>query len=160
METAPQKNIVQKRKRTIAFLEGGGGVGEESELMGSGWKDWASSFLCLTGHGNEGHAPKVLDVRFPLLLGEQRKGLEIGCAAQRNDQPSPLLELFDQKRRNMVGGARNHDGIEGSILSPAEIAIPVFYLNLIVPQLLQPLRGHLGQVRADFDGVNGVGELR
>ena len=60
----------------------------------------------------------------------------------------------------MVGGARNHDGIEGRNLFPAEIAIPVFYVNLFVPQLLQPLRGHFGQVRADLKGINQVGELR
>ena len=77
------------------FLEAGAVVGEGAEVMGSEWRDWASSFLLLTGHGNEGHAAEVLDVRLALLLRQQRKRLKIGCAAQRNGQPSPLPELFD-----------------------------------------------------------------
>ena len=144
----------------VDIREGGEGVGESAEIMGSCWEGRASSFLCFSGHGNKGHAAEVLDIRFPLLLREQCKGLIICCAAQRNDQPSHLLELLDQNWGNMVGGARNHDGIEGRVLFPAEIAIPLFYLNLLVPQFLQPLRGSFGQVLVDLYGINRVGKLR
>jgi hypothetical protein len=88
---------------------------------------------------------KLLYSKLPLFLGHQSQGLVKDGAAERNDQSSALFQLFDKRRRNMIGGSRNHDCVKRRMVRPAEIAVRIFDINISVAEFLQPGSRPIGQ---------------
>jgi hypothetical protein len=57
-----------------------------------------------------------------LAFSLRRKGerLEIDRAPQRHDQPAALLQLFDERRRDVICRGRDDDGVKGRVPVSAE----------------------------------------
>ncbi len=79
--------------------------------------------------------------------------------AHGQNHPSPSLELFEQRRRDAVGGRRADDRIERSFLRPAKVPVPRSDEHVRIPQLFQTLSGSLCKGLDDLDGVDPSRDL-
>src|SRR5512135_1504915 len=110
-----------------------------------------SPFLRLSGHGHKGDTHEVLHIGLGIFLSDEGEGLKIGGASQRNNKPSSLFQLFDQRRRNMVGGAGDDDGVKGGEFLPPKISISILYAYFFIAEFLQMPGSGLGQRLPNFD---------
>src|SRR6056297_870904 len=96
--------------------------------------------LYLAGKGDKAHRHQPFGTHIAGgLLFHQHQGLHLVDPADGNNHPPVGLELLQQGRGNVSGRGGYNNRIEGGVLLPAVIAVPLFYLYLVVAVLGQIL---------------------
>ncbi len=101
-------------------------------------------------HGAE--LPAVKTAVGQALDPHQRLAEEV--LADRHDQAAADRELLEQRRWHPRAAGGHHDGIVGCVLRPAQAAIAVLDVHVVVAQAAAALSGERRQLRVSLDGID------
>lgn len=112
-----------------------------------------------TGERHEGDRRQGVSADRPVaqLLDEQEL-LHQKDGADRNDHAPAGLELRDERWGDLRRRSGDHDAIEGRLVRPAEVTIPLADLDGIETLLRQARRGLVRERRHDLDRVDLISE--
>src|SRR5690606_9776658 len=102
-------------------------------------------------HKGDGHDGALPDLAVALLHHEE---LLISRLADRDDHPPALLELLDQRLRHAIRCAGHDDRVKRRLLLPAEVAVAVTHLHVLVAKPREIFLRTLRQRLHDLDRAN------
>ena len=88
----------------------------------------------MTGHGHKKNPGNLLYDEIIALFGHQNQILVTERISQRERKPAAVLQLLNQRGRNMVDGGGDHNGIKWSGLRPPEISVTLTGFYVVVPE--------------------------
>src|SRR5208337_5660041 len=93
----------------------------------------------LTSHRHKNHGSHLYNVKLPFQLCCEGERLEINGTTEGYDDPAALLELLDERRRDMVCRCRNDNRVKRRLLFPTKVPVAAFDLDIPVPEISECL---------------------
>ena len=116
--------------------------------------------LFVAGEGDEayGHTGLFLESAV-FLFGDEREVLDLVHAAYGDAHLAAGFQLVEERLGDVVGGAGDDDGVEGSEFGPAEIAVAVFGFDGFVAMFFECLLCPFGEWFHDLNRIDMRGEF-
>ena len=123
----------------------------------------AQLFRCTVrpaGEGNETHRQDASGFHFAIaVFFHHDQALGRVDWADRNDHTSPGPKLFQQWRRDVIGGRGDDDGVEGRLVLPAEITVAVPHASSAVATPVLFVVVSAGHCRSALAGMCSAGAV-
>src|SRR6185503_3968109 len=109
------------------------------------------------GHRHEPHGQNCVSLNLTGFLSHDVK-LLVFKWTDGDDQSPTLLQLLDQRLRDLLGGTGDNDGVEWRAIGPALIAIARLDHDIGIAESCQSSIRLMGERFNDLDGANLVNQ--